>query len=198
MVSLRSYCFLDRLQPQTLCLLGAVARGCLPRMNDSAMIIEVAPGLDVEWLTDVVLKRTDVKPGVLVVERQFGYLEFHGGDPSSVLAAGQAVLEALDAPADAPPRAQVLASHQIDRVDELHSFLVNRNRSGSMLLPGDAVFILEVTPAATALLLANEAEKAADITLIDCRFMGASGRLYFSGSQSAVNAAREAVLRTLE
>ncbi len=197
MSSLRSYCFLDRLQPQTMSFLGAVARGCLPRMNDAAMIVEVAPGLDAEWLTDVVLKQTDVKPGVLVVERQFGYLEFHGRDASSVQAAGQAVLEALGVSARDLPRPEVQASHRIDRVDELHSFLVNRNRSGSMLLPGDALFILEVAPAATALLLANEAEKAADVNLVDCRFMGASGRLYFSGSQSAVEAAREAVLGIL-
>lgn len=197
MITLRSFNFLDRLQPQTMCYLGSMMRGFLPRANDAAMIVEIAPGLDVEWLTDVVLKQVDVKPGVLVVERQFGYLEFHARTASSVRAAGAAVLEAMGVSEGDVPRPQILASRQIDRVDSLHSFLVNRNKSGSMLLPGESLFLLETTPAAGALLAANEAEKAASITLVDCRFMGASGRLYVSGTESAVRAASEAAIRAL-
>lgn len=197
MTTLRSFCFLDRLQPQTLCFLGSTIRGFLPRANDAAMIIEIAPGLDIEWLTDVVLKEVDVKPGVLVVERQFGYLEFHARHADAVQAAGAAVLRALGTPAPDLPPIEVLASRQIDRVDSLHSFLINRNKTGSMLLPGQSLFLLEATPAASALLAANEAEKAASITLVDCRFMGASGRLYVSGSESAVRAASDAAMTAL-
>lgn len=197
MTTLRSFNFLDRLQPQTLCFLGSSVRGFLPRANDAAMIIEIAPGLDVEWLTDVVLKEVDVKPGVLVVERQFGYLEFHARHADAVQAAGAAVLHALGLTTPDLPPTQILASRQIDRVDSLHSFLVNRNKSGSMLLPGQSLFLLETTPAASALLAANEAEKAAAITLVDCRFMGASGRLYVSGTESAVRAASEAAITAL-
>lgn len=197
MTTLRSFNFLDRLQPQTMCYLGSMMRGFLPRANDAAMIIEIAPGLDVEWLTDIVLKQVDVKPGVLMVERQFGYLEFHARHASSVQAAGAAILQALGLPSPDVPPPQILASRQIDRVDSLHSFLVNRNKSGSMLLPGQSLFLLETTPAAGALLAANEAEKAAAITLVDCRFMGASGRLYVSGTESAVRAASEAAMAAL-
>jgi microcompartment protein CcmL/EutN len=67
-----------------------------------------------------------------------------------------------------------------------------------MLLPQQSMFLLEVAPAANALLAANEAEKAADITLIDCRFMGASGRLYVSGTESAVRAAESAAIACLK
>ncbi|MEG0150187.1 MAG: BMC domain-containing protein [Comamonas sp.] len=197
MTTLRSFDFLDRLQPQTMCYLGSMVRGFLPRANDAAMIIEIAPGMDVEWLTDIVLKEIDVKPGVLMVERQFGYLEFHARHAASVKAAGAAVLQALGLSAPELPPRQILSSRQIDRVDSLHSFLVNRNKSGSMLLPGQSLFLLETTPAAGALLAANEAEKAADITLVDCRFMGASGRLYVSGTESAVRAASEAAIAAL-
>lgn len=197
MVTLRSFDFLDRLQPQTMCFLGSRSRGFLPRANDAGMIIEIAPGLDVEWLTDVVLKQVDVKPGVLVVERQFGYLEFHARNASAVHTAGAAILEALGLSEPKVPEPQILAARQIDRVDSLHSFLVNRNKSGSMLLPGQSMFLLETTPAAGALLAANEAEKAAAITLVDCRFMGASGRLYVSGTESAVRAGGEAAIAAL-
>ncbi|HET8637063.1 MAG TPA: BMC domain-containing protein [Acidobacteriaceae bacterium] len=195
---LRSFDFIDRLQPQTLCFLGTTIRGFLPRANDAAMVVEIAPSLDVEWLTDIVLKEIDVKPGVLVVERQFGYLEFHAPHASAVKAAGAAILDALGFSEADVPKPQILASRQIDRVDPLHSFLVNRNKRGSMLLPGQSLFLLETKPAASALLAANEAEKAADIDLVDCRFMGASGRLYVSGTDSAVRAASEAAVAVLQ
>ena len=38
MSTLRSYIFLDRLQPQLMCLLGSTARGYLPRHNDAALV----------------------------------------------------------------------------------------------------------------------------------------------------------------
>ena len=72
MATLRSYIFIDQLQPQTMCYLGTWIRGSLPRSKMAAQIIEVAPGLDIEALTDVALKAADVQGGILVVERQFG------------------------------------------------------------------------------------------------------------------------------
>ena len=78
MAELRSFIFIDRLQPQTMSYLGTWIRGALPRSHAAAQIIEVAPGLDIEGITDVALKHAEVQAGILVVERQFGYLEFHG------------------------------------------------------------------------------------------------------------------------
>ena len=77
MAELRSFIFIDQLQPQTMCYLGTWIRGRLPRTNMAAQIIEIAPGLDIEPLTDVALKHAEVQAGILVVERQFGYLEIH-------------------------------------------------------------------------------------------------------------------------
>ena len=78
MAELRSFIFIDRLQPQTMSYLGTWIKGALPRADSAAQIIEVAPGLDIEGITDVALKHAEVQAGVLVVERQFGYLEFRG------------------------------------------------------------------------------------------------------------------------
>src|SRR5918998_828028 len=97
MAELRSFIFLDRLQPQTMCYLGTWIKGSLPRSDMAAQIIEVAPGLDIEPLTDVALKNTDVQAGILVVERQFGYLEIHSRSTEAVRSASAAVLDALDA-----------------------------------------------------------------------------------------------------
>ena len=90
MAELRSFIFLDQLQPQTMCYLGTWIRGRLPRLNVAAQVIEIAPGLDIEPLTDVALKEADVQAGILVVERQFGYLLLHGGT-AAVNAASSAV-----------------------------------------------------------------------------------------------------------
>ena len=88
MAELRSFIFINRLQPQTMCYLGSWIRGRLPRSGDAAQVIEIAPGLDIEALTDVALKHAGVAAGILVVERQFGYLEIHGG-MDEVRAAGR-------------------------------------------------------------------------------------------------------------
>ena len=63
MAELRSFIFIDQLQPQTMCYLGTWIRGRLPRANMAAQIIEVAPGLDIEPLTDVALKPPTCRPG---------------------------------------------------------------------------------------------------------------------------------------
>jgi ethanolamine utilization microcompartment shell protein EutS len=186
MATIRSYIFVDQLQPKTMCYLGSFARGFLPRRNMAAIVIEVAPGLEIENLTDIAIKTVDVKPGLLVVERQYGYLEFHAHSTASVRAAGEAVLESLDATAADAMKPEILASQIVKRVDHYHAFLINRNKSGSMILPGESLFVLEMQPAAYAIIAANEAEKASNIKIVDYRMMGATGRVYLSGDESEI------------
>jgi ethanolamine utilization microcompartment shell protein EutS len=170
----------------------------LPRSNMAAQIIEVAPGLDIEPLTDVALKAAEVQAGILVVERQFGYLEIHARSTASVRAAAEAVAEALGAnPSDAI-RPKILASRIVTRIDPQHAFLINRNRAGSMALAGETLFVLEMEPASYAILATNEAEKAADIKVVDYRMMGATGRVYLSGREASIAAAAEAAQSALE
>ncbi len=198
MAELRSFIFLDQLQPQTMCFLGSWIRGRLPRTNMAAQIIEVAPGLDIEPLTDVALKHDDVQAGILIVERQFGYLELHSRSTAAVQSAGAAILEALGASASDATAPTILASKTITRIDGQHAFLVNRNKGGSMALPGESLFVLEVQPASYAILATNEAEKAADIKIVDYRMIGATGRVYLSGSEADVRTAAEAAIGILE
>lgn len=192
MAELRSFIFIDQLQPQTLAYIATWMRGTLPRRNMAAQVIEIAPGLDVEALTDIALKGADVSAGLLVVERQFGTVEFHSRSTAEVKAAAQAVLDALGASSDdaAPPR--ILASRIVTRIDPQHAFLINRNKLGSMILGGDSLYLLECQSASYAILACNEAEKAANIKVIDYRMIGANGRLYLAGDEAEVRNAREA------
>jgi hypothetical protein len=198
MATIRSYIFIDQLQPKTMCYLGTFVRGFLPRTNMAALVVEVAPGLEIENITDVAVKNVDVKPGLLVVERQYGYLEFHASSTADVKAAGQAVLNYLGATEADAMRPEILASRIVKRVDNYHAFLINRNKAGSMILPGESLFVLEMQPAAYAILAANEAEKAANIKVVDYRMMGATGRVYLSGEESDVRAAAGAAQQSLE
>ena len=197
MAELRSFIFIDQLQPQTMCYLGTWIKGRLPRLHMAAQIIEIAPGVDIEQLTDVALKHDDVQAGILIVERQFGYLEIHSRSTEAVRSASDAVLAALGAAATDATAPQILASKVISRIDGQHAFLINRNKVGSMALPGESLFVLEVQPASYAIVATNEAEKAADIKVIDYRMIGATGRVYLSGSEAQVRAAGDAAIAAL-
>lgn len=197
MADLRSFIFIDQLQPQTMSYLGTWIRGSLPRSNMAAQVIEIAPGLDIEPLTDVALKHAEVSAGILVVERQFGYLEIHG-PTAQVRAAGSAVLDALGASETDATRPQVLASKIITMLDNQHAFLINRNKIGSMALPGESLFVLEMQPASYAILATNEAEKAARIKVVDYRMIGATGRVYLAGAEADVRQAADAAEAALQ
>jgi ethanolamine utilization microcompartment shell protein EutS len=188
---LRSFIFIDQMQPQTMSYLGTWIKGSLPRSNMAAQVIEIAPGLDIEPLTDVALKHAEVSAGILVVERQFGYLEIHGAT-AQVRAAASAVLEELGARESDATKPQILASKIITMLDNQHAFLINRNKMGSMALPGESLFVLEMQPASYAILATNEAEKAARIKVVDYRMIGATGRVYLAGAESDVRQAAEA------
>lgn len=198
MADLRSFIFIDQLQPQTMAYVATWMRGSLPRRNMAAQIIEVAPGLDIEALTDVAMKGANIKVGLLVVERQYGYLEFHSRSTAEVKAGAQAVLDALKAKVEDATPPEILGSKIVTRVDHQHAFLINRNKLGSMILGGDSLYLLECRPASYAILACNEAEKEANIKVIDYRMIGANGRLYLAGDEAEMRNARsraEAVLR---
>ena len=192
MADLRTSIFIDQLQPQTLAYISTWMRGYLPRLRMAAQIVEIAPGLDVEALTDTVLKSADVRAGLLVVERQFGTLQFHSHSTAEVHAGAAAILHALGKSNTdiSPPK--ILASTLVTNVDDQHAFLMNRNKLGSMVLGGDSIYLLECQSAAYAILASNEAEKEADVKLIDMRMIGANGRLYLAGTEADVRNAMNA------
>jgi len=192
MAELRAFIFINQLQPQTLAYLATWMRGSLPRHKMAAQVIEIAPGIDIESLTDVALKGAGVKAGLLVVERQFGTVEFHSNSTAEVKAAAQAVLDELGATANDAIPPKILASRIVTSVDPQHAFLINRNKLGSMILGGDSLYLLECQSASYAILACNEAEKAANIKVIDYRMIGANGRLYLAGNEAEIRNAREA------
>lgn len=194
---LRVYLPLEDLQPQFAAYLGTPtrARGYPPYAGQHALIVEVAPGLAIERVTDLALRSVPgIEPGILFVERQFGVLEVHADSLADVMRAGEAILGGIEARAEDQLRPRILYHDVIEEVTDQHAVIINRNRQASMLLPGDCLLVFEMTPALFAAMAANEAEKAApDITLVDVQMIGAAGRVYIGGAADSVNLAREAI-----
>ena len=74
---LRVYLLVRDLQRQFAAYLGTPtrARGYPPMQGEHSLIVEVAPGLAIERVTDLALRAVPaVEPGILFVERQFGVL----------------------------------------------------------------------------------------------------------------------------
>lgn len=198
MIKLRTYVFIDSLQPQLATYLGTVSQGFLPVPGDACLWMEVAPGMAIHRLTDVALKATRVHLGQQVVERAFGSMVFHHRDQSDVLEAGRAVLHALGTREEARQKCRVAWSEIVRAITPDHAVLINRqDRKGSMILPGQSMFILETEPAGYIVYAANEAEKAANITLIDARAVGAFGRLTLAGREADIDAAAHAAVHAV-
>ncbi len=199
MIQLRTYVFIDSLQPQLAVYLGTVSQGFLPVPGDACLWIEVSPGMAVHRLTDVALKATRVHLGQQVVERAYGSMVLHHRDQSDVLEGGNAVLRSLGTEENARQKCRVAWSETIRSISPDHAVLINRqDRRGSMIRPGQSMFILETEPAGYSVYAANEAEKAADITLIDVRAVGAYGRLTLAGREADIDAAAHAAVRAVE
>ncbi len=197
-VDLRSYVFLDSLQPQLAAFTGTTCRGFLPLAGQASLWVETAPGMVINSVTDVALKATSVAPAVQVVERAFGLLEVHHDDKGEVLSSGDAVLEFLGLEEGQRRKPKVVSNTVIRAIEAYQAQLINRNRQGMMIIPGQSLFILETEPAAYIVLAANEAEKAANVSLVNLRPFGAFGRLWMAGTESEIDCAREAAVAAVE
>lgn len=197
-VDLRSYVFLDSLQPQMAAFIGSTARGFLPLAGDASLWVEISPGIEINRITDVALKATKVRPAVQVVERLFGLLEVHSPDQAEVRASGVAILDALGVQAEERWKPKIHSSQIIRRVDAHQTQLINRNRNGMMLIADQTLYIMEVEPAAYAVLAANEAEKAALINIVEVRPFGSFGRVYLGGEERDIMAGHAAAVQAIE
>jgi hypothetical protein len=197
-IEIRAYAFLDSLQPQYAAFLGTVAQGFLPLAGDASLFVEVSPGIEINRVTDVALKATSVKPGMQIIERYYGLLEVHSPDQAETRAAGEAILQAVDHKEVDRMKPKILSSQIVRRLDDHHAQLINRTRHGQMIIPGQTLYVLECEPAAYAALAANEAEKAAEINVLEVRAFGSLGRIYLGGEEADIDVGWRAAVAALE
>ena len=149
-------------------------------------------------MTDVALKATQVKPGMQIVERYFGLLEIHSPSQAETRAAGEAILNEIGLTESDRIKPRIASSQIIRRVDDHQAQLINRMRHGQMLIPGQTLYVLEMEPASYAPLAANEAEKAADINVLEVRSFGSLGRVYLGGEERDIDVGWRAAVAALE
>ncbi len=202
MAELRVYLPIHDLQPQFAAWLSKPtrARGYPPFAGQHSLIVEVAPALAIHRIADLALKAApDMEPGLLFTERQFGLLELHADTQDEIDAAGKAVLKGLAAKAGDQLAPSILFHDIIEDLSDQHAIILNRSRDASILVPGVSLLIYEMAPALFACVAANEAERAAPGAIInDVQMMGASGRVFMSGTTAEMETARDAITRTLE
>jgi hypothetical protein len=197
-IELRSFAFLDSLQPQHAAFIGTISKGFLPLAGESSLWVEVAPGIEINRLTDIALKATSVTPAMQIIERVYGMLEVHSPHQAETRAAGEAILDAMELTVEDRLKPEILSSQLIRRIEDHHAQLINRTRHGQMIIPGQTLYVMECAPAAYAALAANEAEKAANINILEVRAIGAVGRIYLGGEEADMDVGWKAAIAALE
>ena len=201
MTEIRVYLPIEDLQPQFAAYLSSPtrARAYPPFKGQNSLIIEVAPALSIHRITDLALKAApDMEPGILFTERQFGLLELHADNMSELQKAGKAILQGIGATPEDQLAPKILYHDIIEDLSDQHAIILNRSRDGSVLVPGVALLIYEMAPALFACVAANEAEKAAPgLTINDVQMMGATGRLFLSGTVEDMTTARDRITEVL-
>ena len=196
-ITIRALIQIDNLQPKFAAYNGATVQGSVPLSGDTVLIGEFAPGNGVFTLIDRALKASSVEATSQLVEREFGFFILRSPSNAEISAARDSILTELGASMTDRVKPKVATTQIITSVEPFQAQLLNKWRKGSLLVPGQTLGIIECEPAAYISIAANEAEKAADIDIVEVRAVGRFGRLFISGSedsvQTGINAAIEAI-----
>lgn len=195
---LRTLIFIDSLQPQLAQFVAKDNRVYDPAEYDAALLLEIAPAMEIHQMIDLALKATSVRLGSVVTERQFGLMQVQHADQGEVMEAGRVVLRETGLTEHDRAQVQILTNKIIRSVEQDHAIMFTGTSKGNMVLAGESVLIMESTPAAYLAIACNEALKAARVKLITVQPYGASGRLIMSGSESEIDSAAEAAQKILD
>ena len=197
-IEIRALVQIDNLQPKFAAYNGATVQGSVPLSGDTILIGEFAPGNGVFTLIDKALKSSSVEATSQIVEREFGFFILRSPSNAEVSAARDAILNELNASMGDRTKPKVASTQIITSIEPYQAQLLNKWRSGALLVPGETLGIIECAPAAYISIAANEAEKAAEINIVEVRAVGRFGRLFISGSEDSVKTATSAAVESIE
>ena len=185
-ITIRALMQIDNLQPKFAAYVGATVQGSVPLSGDTVLIGEFAPGNGVFTLIDRALKASAVEATTQLVEREFGFFILRSPSNAEVSAARDAILSELGASVADRTRPRVASTQIITSIEPYQAQLLNKWRTGALLVPGNTLGIMECAPAGYISLAANEAEKSAHIDIVEVRSVGRFGRLFVSGTEESV------------
>ncbi len=197
-MQLRTYVMVDRMQPQYAAFTGKRTIGMIPIEGDAQIYMEISPAAEVYKVMDLALKTTNVHPGYLNMDRDYGFLEIHSNHQEAIQYTGGVVLESLGLTEADRLKPRVVSANLTTSIHPYEAQLINARNDGSLILAYQTICVIEVVPAAYIVLAANEAEKAAGITLNHYTSSGSYGRLMISGTESAVRQSRDAAIHAIE
>ena len=196
-LTIRALMQIDRLQPKFAAYNGATVQGSIPLAGDTILIGELAPGNEVFRLVDIALKASRAEATSQIVEREFGFFILRSPINTEIGAARDAILNELGMRMSDRVKPTVESTQVITSVEPYQAQLLNKWSSGSLLVPGQTLGIIECASAAYISLAANEAEKTAEIDIIEVRALGRYGRFFMSGSEASVQTASEAAVAAI-
>ncbi|MEH6549771.1 MAG: hypothetical protein V7711_12745 [Pseudomonadales bacterium] len=190
---------IDKLQPKTASYLSIAARGgALVLPGRSMLLLQIAPASLIDKAADIAAKHIHCIPAVYILESRVGHLALSSESMSDLADAVATIADGLGCDLPRPAPAKIISSELTSRVDSQHAYSINKSKMGSMVVPGESIYVLACQHSSNALKAANEAEKAADIKIVDFRFTGSMGRLVICGKDQNVRAARDAALAAIE
>jgi len=196
-ITIRALLQLDNLQPKFAAFNGASVQGSVPLAGDTVLIGEFAPGNGVFTLIDRALKASSVQTTSQIVEREFGFFILRSPSNAEVTAAREAILSELGQSLTDRIKPEIASTQIITSVEPYQAQLLNKWRKGALIVPGQTMGIIECSPAAYISEATNEAEKSADIDIVEVRAVGRFGRLFITGTEDnvkmAIDAAKKAV-----
>ena len=197
-ITIRALMQIDNLQPRFAAYNGATVQGSVPLSGDTVLIGEFAPGNGVFKLIDKALKASAVEATTQLVEREFGFFILRSPSNAEVSAAREAILDELGASMNDRVKPHIASRQIITSVEPYQAQLLNKWRKGSLLVPGQTLGVVECAPAAYISIAANEAEKSAEIDIVEVRAVGRFGRLFISGTENSVKTAVDAAAIAVE
>ena len=195
---LRTYTFIDSLQPQLAQFIAKDNRVYDPAEYDAALMLEIAPAMEIHTMIDLALKNTKVRLGSVVTERIYGLMQVHHADQGEVRQAGEAVLKAVGLTEGDRAAVKLVTNKTIRSVEQDHAISFTGLGKGHMIVAGESLLIMETTPAAYLAIVCNEALKTASVKLNSIRPFGATGRLIMCGPEAEIDYAAEAALKTID
>ena len=185
---------IDKVQPQTASYMSIANRnGLVTRPGMALAWIAVSPTADVEKVVDIALKRSSAKISFLQMDSRVGFVVFQSRSIDEIRDTVDAIVDEMQF--DHPDSAiKATPTQFVSSLDHQQAYLKNKSKMGSLCVPGEALCTMETDPPGFALAAVNEAEKTAEINIVDFKFTGSMGRFIISGDDSNVRAAMDAAL----
>jgi hypothetical protein len=193
---LRGYVYVDNMQPRYSALLSKTVKGDMPISGMAQLYIELYPAVEIYRALDIALKASNARPAFLIAERSFGSLEIHSFSRTDIEEAGAAIQQRYGS-IEQQLKPKIVSAQIITNVDPYEAQLITNFSNTGLMVANTSLFVLEVVPACFAALACNEAEKNADVTIVGLQWSGQTGRIYVSGTEAQVTAARDAAINKI-